>query len=446
MRELLATIVVAVPLVAATSVAAQTEPEEESSPEVRASVEIPRTNVSIGGESVSLSSLLRHAERHAPALAVAEARVGLADEARGAAAPLLPSNPSVLVGVGPRFGANTSVDANVLVNLLVPFEIAGERPLRFDVARAARTTRERTRERIRWQVHQDIHSGYRKALALRHNAELSQRLSDFSAQLVDIATRRVRAGDASPLTERLAVADAAQARQRAIAALQDYRDACLRLAEVAGWSAEHPPEPEGELAAPRRAPALGTLLETAGASNPTLAELRAAVGEARARSELAARDGWPEPSIGARYIYEGAPGGGVPEHVVMGMLQLPFPLSQRNQAERARTTAQVVVSEAEQDALSDVLAVRLERLRTAVDAAAERVEAFGQDILPRFEENLVMLRRAFELGEIDLLRLSLAVERFLSVQQQSLEAYATYFSAVAALEAEVGQEIWEDDR
>ncbi|HBQ17746.1 MAG TPA: hypothetical protein DEF51_43660 [Myxococcales bacterium] len=436
-----ATAVVAGVMWSACLVRAQ-EPESEA----RASVEVPHAPVSIGGESVSLERLLQHAERHAPALAVAEAQVALADGEFGAAEPLLPRNPSLLLGAGPRFGANTSVDANVLVNLLVPLEIAGERPLRFDVARAARSTRERAQERVRWQVHQDIHAGYRTALALRRNAELAQRLAEFSAQLVDIATRRVQAGDASPLTQRLAEADAAQARQRVIAALQGYRDACLRLAEVAGWNAEHPPEPVGELDAPRRAPLLATLLELAEASNPALAQLRAAVQEAEARETLADREAWPEPSIGVRYIFEGAPGGGSPEHVLMGLLELPFPVSQLNQAERARTAARVDVSTAERDALGSVLAVRLERLRSAVNAASERVEAFGQDILPLFEENLAMLRRAFELGEIDLLRLSVAVERFLSVQQQALEAYADYFSAVAALEAEVGSEIWEDEQ
>ena len=78
--------------------------------------------------------------------------------------------------------------------------------------------------------------------------------------------------------------------------------------------------------------------------------------------------------------------------------------------------------------------VRLERLRTAVNAAAERVQSYGSDILPRFEENLTMLRRSFELGEIDLLRVSVA-----------LGAHVDYFAAVAALEAQVGEEIWDDE-
>lgn len=426
-------------LVWSTCVSARGQEPGEGSP---ASVEIPHAPVSIGGEPVSLERLLRHAERRAPALAVAAAEVELADEEHGAAQPLLPRNPTLLAGAGPRLGDNGATDANVLINFLVPLEIAGERPLRFELARAARTTRERRLDRARWRIHQDIHAGYRRALAERRNAELAQRLAEFSARLADVATRRVAAGDASPLTQRLAEADAAQARQQAIAALQAYREACLTLAEVAGWTAERPPEPRGELQSPRRAPPLAALLERARENSPALAQLEAAVTEAEARQELADREAWPEPSIGARYVFEGAPGGGTPEHVVMGLVQLPFPFSQLNQAARARTAAGVDVAAARRDALARMLSVRLERRRSAVDAAAERVDAFGEDILPRFEENLAMLQRAFELGEIDVLRLSVAVERFLEVQQQALGAYTDYFAAVAALEAEVGAEIW----
>ncbi len=398
--------------------------------------------VSLGGESIGLPALLSFAERHAPRLAVAKAEVELSDADFGVAAPVLPDNAMLRVGVGARVASQGGAsDLNAMVLLLQPFEIAGQRPLRFEVARAARTTRTRHLEQARWEVHQLIHAGYRGALAARRRAELTRHLAAFAAQLVTIASERVRAGDAAPLIERLAEADEAQAEQRAVAALQDYRDACLALAEVAGWPASRPPEPIGELTPPRHAPALGELTELALAHNPELLQRRAASQEAALRVDLAHRDAWPDPRLGAQYVYEGAPGGGIPEHVLMGILQLDIPSFALNQAAIARTTAEREVADARRDVLASLLEVRLERLRSAVNAAAERVRSYGSDILPRFAENLTMLRRAFELGEIDLLRVSVALERFLSVQQQALGAHVDYFAAVAALEAEVGEEI-----
>ena len=127
----------------------------------------------------------------------------------------------------------------------------------------------------------------------------------------------------------------------------------------------------------------------------------------------------------------------------MGLFAIDIPSLALNQAERARTSAQRDVARASRDALSAVIEVRLERLRGAVDAAADRVQSYGSDILPRFEENLTMLRRAFDHGEIDLLRVSLALERFLGVQREALSAHVDYVVAAAALEAQVGAEIWE---
>lgn len=403
--------------------------------------------VTLGGTAVSLEDLLEHAARSAPALIVAEAEVDLSDEDFGVAEPLLPGNAVLQAGIGPTNQASLNGEngLSLQLQLMQPFEIAGQRPLRFDVARAARRTRESGLDRERWQVHQQIHAGYRSALAARRQAEITRRLAVFATQLVDIAHRRVQAGDVAPLIERLAEADAAQAQQRAVAAFQAYRDACLALAEVAGWPVASPPEPVGELPAPRLAPGSRELTRLAQEHNPELLLRRAAVEEATLRVDLAHRDAWPDPQLGIQYTYSDAPGGGIPQHTILGMLQIEVPSFALNQAAIARTTAERGVAEAREDALASQIEVRLERLRTAVNAAAERVDSYGSDILPRFEENLTMLRRAFELGEIDLLRVSVALERFLTVQQDALAAHVDYFAAVAALEAQVGEEIWEDE-
>ncbi|MCK6550418.1 TolC family protein, partial [Myxococcota bacterium] len=87
----------------------------------------------------------------------------------------------------------------------------------------------------------------------------------------------------------------------------------------------------------------------------------------------------------------------------------------------------------------------LARARSEVAAAAERTRAYGAEILPRFEENLTLLRRAFELGELDLLALSTGRERFYRIQSDALDAQLDYFVALAALERVVGVDLWRDD-
>ncbi len=309
------------------------------------------------------------------------------------------------------------------------------------MARAARRSREAQLEEVGWQLHQAVHAGYRTARVARRRAELARELARFQHELVDVARRRVEAGEGSPLELRLAEAESAQSQQRAIAALQTYREACLTLAEVTGWDALRPPEPTGALTVVSP-PALRHLVELAREHDPLLEVRQAAVHEAEARTELADREAWPNPSVGARYIFEGSPSGGTPQHVLMGMVNLPFPVAQRNQAGRARARAELSVAESRRDAHLAMVRARLERLRTSAGAALERVAAYGSEILPRFEDSIALFRRAFELGEIDILQLSVAVERLLSTQLEALDAYHAYYAAIAALEAEVGTELW----
>ncbi|MFW5921052.1 MAG: TolC family protein, partial [Polyangiales bacterium] len=126
------------------------------------------------------------------------------------------------------------------------------------------------------------------------------------------------------------------------------------------------------------------------------------------------------------------------------VLQIPFPLWRQNTTERARADAQLGIARAEQDEVRFRLRARLARAASEVDAAAERVEVYGQQVLPELESNLEMLRRGFELGEFSILDVSVARERFLRIQMEAFDAYADYFDAVAELEAEVGAALWPD--
>ncbi|HEY6724373.1 MAG TPA: TolC family protein, partial [Polyangiaceae bacterium] len=65
------------------------------------------------------------------------------------------------------------------------------------------------------------------------------------------------------------------------------------------------------------------------------------------------------------------------------------------------------------------------------------------EILPTFEKNLELLQKAFELGEIDILQVLVAQERFLDAQQDALQAFADYYGSWAELEAAVGAELHE---
>ena len=65
-------------------------------------------------KQVSLDELLSFADTNSPGLAVVRSTRSLADAERVAASPLLPANPQLAVGIGPRYGiSGIGVDADV---------------------------------------------------------------------------------------------------------------------------------------------------------------------------------------------------------------------------------------------------------------------------------------------------------------------------------------------
>lgn len=400
-------------------------------------------------DEVTLVDILAYADEHSPVLLVARSTRERAEAARIAASPRLYANPELSVSVGPRLGrrATGSYDTGVDIeaSLWQQLQIAGERSVRMAAADRFVDLTNADIERIRWDVHCDVHATFHQALVDRERAELAASVVAFQEEVLSIVERQIKAGETAQLNLRLASAEAAQARQIRVAAEQTYRVTRIRLAQLAGWPADRAPRAAGELDPPREPPAVDRLIALAKAGLPLLLARKAAIDEAQARVTVARREIWPRPSIGVQYRREANPlPGERPYDIVLGGISFSIPSFQTNQGERARTRADVSVAKAELEATTFLLDGQIVQARSEVVAAAERVHAYGTEILPRFEENLVLLRRSFELGEIDLLALSVGRERFLRIQSDAFIAQLDYFVALAALERVVGIDLWHD--
>ena len=394
---------------------------------------------------IGLEELLEHAEGHAPAMRVARARLSLIRADVGAADPILPANPQLSVTAGPRFGQDEGQDFDLQAGLQQRIEIAGERGLRRAVARRARVRRETELAAVRWETHRQIHATYHLAIVSRRRAAIADQVLAFQQRLAEVAARRVEAGDTSPLVARLADIEVVQSQQDLLARQQEVRSQELRLAELAGWTEPGLRVQADTLHVPNALPSLERLLALAREHQPQLAVRRAAVEEALARRDAASRDGFPEPTLGVRFVREGAPTDGTPEWLLLGTVTLPIPLWQRNQAAVGEAEGRLEVTRAEHEALEVTIETRVRRLASEVLTAATRVRSYASDVLPQFEENLALLRRAFELGEIDFLGLSAARERLLTAQVDAMNAHASYFATLANLEAFLGAHPWSDE-
>jgi len=403
-----------------------------------------RANDSPKTTPVSLEAILAHADEHAPRLRISRAELERGKAAVDGASVVLQRNMMAGAAAGARI-AEGAVGVDFQVWLTQPIEIAGERKQRIRTAEKFDELTRKELQEAEWIVHREVHAAFHAALVGRERWKVVDKLLVSTEELVSVAERRLQAGDISPLAVRLAKGELAQARQTSLSAERAYRSAQLELAEVSGWPPDALPEPLGGLDEPQRTPPIEDLLQLAEERHPGIAARQSAVGEAEARVRLEDREAWPEPSLGVMYTRESLPNVRIQEHIIQGTMMLPIPFSQRNQKGRARARANLSVRQAEEQSFRQTLQARLTRAAIAVDADANRIAAYGTEILPAFEGNLTLLRRAFELGEVDLLQVLVARERLLRIQQDALTAHQDYYRDVAALEAEVGTEVWPDE-
>jgi cobalt-zinc-cadmium efflux system outer membrane protein len=393
---------------------------------------------------VSLGAMLAHADEHAPRMLVARAELERGQAAVDGASVVLQRNAVAGASAGPRIAEGARA-VDFTVRLAQPIEIAGERKQRRQTAAKFQQLTAKELQETQWLVHREVHAAFHTALVAHERWHVVNKLLVSTEELLSVAERRLQAGDISPLQVRLAEAELAQVRQTSLTAERGYRSAQLELAELSGWQPDPLPEPVGDLDEPRRVPLIKDLLSLALQQHPGIAARATAVEEAEARVRLENREAWPEPVLGVTYTREALPNIRIHEHIIQGTIALPIPFSQRNQQGRAHARADLAVRQAEQQAFGQALRARLTRAAMAVDADANRIAAYGTEILPAFEGNLLLLRRAFELGEVDLLQVLVARERLLRIQQDALTAHQDYYRDVAALEAEVGAEVWPDE-
>ncbi len=393
---------------------------------------------------VPLGGILLYADLHSPVLLVARSTRSRAEAARAAASPLLPGNPTLTVAAGPRYGI-TGTGTDVDVSLMQQIQIAGERGQRIKASDQLRDLTNAEIEQMRWLVHCDVHAAFHRALIEQARAQLAERVVVFQAEILRVVERQISSGDVAPLALRLTRAEVAQSQQILVAAQQTFFASRIRLAQLSGWPIATPPMPAGSVDTPREPPHQNVLLTIAREHLPNLRSGEARIREAESRVAVANRDIWPRPSIGVQYRREGNPTSEGPYSMVMGVLSLPIPTFQVNQGERARARADATVATAELDAITRLLEGQIVEAHSEVTAAAQRTRVYSTEILPRFEENLTLLRRSFELGEIDILALSTGRERFLRIQNDALGAQLDYFVALAGLERVVGIDLWRDD-
>lgn len=394
--------------------------------------------------ALSLDELLVFADKNAPQVQIARAHVKRAEAARSGAEPLLPENPELGLGAGPRI-VNGDTALSFEVSLAQTIDISGARGLNLDAIGAAEQVALAEVNEARWAIHVETHALYNDLLVNTERRAQAQRFLEFAQSLRDVAQQRIDAGEASPLTLFAADADLARADTEASRAQQEQVRLRAELAALIGWPSPSTPPVSGDLAPIRPAPETASLLEKMHHNHPQLRTRQLANSLAERRIKHKDRQAWPDPTIGLSYAQEGEPDGGPVPHTLMFSLSVPIPLWQRNQGPRQRAQADLSIAQQKHHAAALKLRAELTAAASALTANAQRVEQYDRAVIAPLEENLALLQRAFELGEVDIYQVSQMRESLLEAYARYIDARHEYYQAAATLEGLVGAELWTAD-
>ena len=364
---------------------------------------------------LDLPAALSLAHANSPTLEAARHRV---DEVRGeltAASVLVPENPEVAVGAGPRFldpgvtGNSVALEAGVSQRI----EIGGQRGNRIGRARADLASAEAERDAASRAVDLAVATGFWHTLAAAERSRIASEHEALARELLDIATARFERGAATPIelnAARIRVAEATRQRARA---LSDAKAAAVRLAPLLGLDPATPPAVTGSLPAPTTS--LPSVLGEPAPLLPEVAAAQARTQSAASAADLADAAAWPDLRLGARYANEEG------SRTVIGQLAFGLPF-QRNQGERQRARAALGRAEAEERAVRFRMASEFEEARIEAERARGALALYDADVLRALEENLSLLRTMLEAGKV-------APAEVIVLQRELLEGRLGYLDA-----------------
>jgi cobalt-zinc-cadmium efflux system outer membrane protein len=267
----------------------------------------------------------------------------------------------------------------------------------------------------------DVKAAFFQALAAERSFEVSAQLVEVAESSAASARKKSEAGATTYQEQLRAEVQWEQARMNLTELRRDMALARQLLAKLIGL-----PDLDGMALAG----ALNETPEIAAAENPTEAWLprhpsaiaaRANLDRARIEHQRARIEPYPDVRLGVA----GGRLGDTDQSIIELRLGIPLPILDTSKGRREEALAEIGIAEAQEQAVIQQLRHEWANARKRYHAAAEQVARYQQNLLPKAEEALRLVRIGFEEGKyefIDLLDTQrTTAEARLDYQQRLLE-------------------------
>jgi outer membrane protein, heavy metal efflux system len=176
-------------------------------------------------------------------------------------------------------------------------------------------------------------------------------------------------------------------------------------------------------------------LEAAIAQRPDVRAANDSVTSATADARLQRANGVPDPDFIGGYKRN------VGENSLYTSLQIPLPLSNRNQGEISRADASVRTAEAARSQTELSARAEIEAARAAYESSRQIVQTTLPEMQTRAKQNLAILDDAYRAGGTDLLRYIDARRLAVEVELSALQRLAEYHASAVRLQLAYGEQL-----
>lgn len=387
----------------------------------------PSTPGNTAPVTLSLQDALERAMAHSPLVQRVLAERGEVAARDVGAALLLPGNPLVSAGLGPRReiqrdGSLTQRGAQFMLHAEQALPVPGQRAARrAEVARAVDVFSARERLAL-VETRARVTLSYVSSVLGNRLVESARRREDLADQLLAAVRVRAQEGAASDIDLRLAEVERAQIEQERIEAERLAMQALDPLRFLLGLSPQgpivlttqvgRPPPPELPLE---------DYLALARARRLEFDVLERSKDELDAQLVRYAREAIPGPVLFAD-VQRDLPG----QLYVGGGLAMALPVFRYNQGERAITRASIGRLATETRLLHAAVANEVASAFRTADYLNRRVEGMEERLLPAVEDSVNLLREGWRAGKFDFFRV-------IQASREASEARRVYLGALGEL-------------
>ena len=334
------------------------------------------------------------------------------------------------------------------IGVAVPIEIGGKRRRRIELAQAELEAVEAEVADRERRLAGEVRANYAEALAALRELETTENLNQLDLQTTRFVQVRVNEGESAPLELNLLRVEVDRFRSRRALVEGRLAAAILRLQVLAGISANDPlrlREDLGTLVLPAPPVSSEAAVDVALRNRPDLRLARLHEEVAQAGLNLARSTSAPDVTAFTRYTlshssFNDTPVGPISDRdklLTFGM-SIGIPIFNRNQGAKAEASAAISQARTRREFIEAVVRSEVQSAYARYEAARAAVNTFEQGVIARSNDNIRVIRAAYELGQFSITELLNEQRRLVDSQREFTEALSERYRALADLQSAIG--------